>query len=608
MLSLVLSIIFLLPATNVISDAAALRIRTTMSITSLYVGGKATIKATGSGGTTPYKFKFQYRVGSGSWVTAKSYSSTSTATIEFTSAGTYTFRTYVKDNRSVTAYSDMSATIQEEYVPLKNSSTISASSVTFGRTIKVIGKASGGKAPYTYAFYYTVQDGSKKTFKGFSSTSAVNMNFPTAGYYKVQCAVKDKEGKSTTKSFNVTVIQKTGNNLSNNTTISSSSINLGSTLTIKGKSYGGTQPCKYTFHYSLNGGAFTKISGYDKTAIGSFKPTEPGYYRIRTTVKDMNGKTTEKISSLTVKKKYSYALINDSSISTTDTVEKGTTVNLLGSADGGTAPYQFAYYYKLNNSGWKSISGYSGNTVGTVVLDSTGNYSFKVSVKDSAGNYKDKTISVKSVAPSSSSSGTVKTISLDYGRSTVVAADDAGNKATYAFYYKKSTDSGWTCLQNYSSSRGIRFRPRAIGTYSVLIYTKVDGTSSSKTIKIKSAISAMVKEELALINKERAKVGASPLSLDTDLVFAAGVRAEELETKYSHTRPDGRAWHTVFTDYSVSTGNSTGENIAYGYQNCTTVMNGWMNSSGHKANILNTKYRKVGLGISNKYWNQIFST
>lgn len=608
LLSVLLAFLFLLPTTNILSNAAALKINSTLSINSAYIGGKATVKVTGSGGMSPYKFRFQYRIGTGSWVTVKDYSSTTSVSVEFKKSGKYTFRTYVKDKKSVTAYCDMTANIAEKYVPITNSSTISASSISFGRTILISAKGSGGKAPYTYAYYYTVQDGTRKTFKDFSKTASVNMNFPSPGYYVVQCAIKDSTGKTTTKSFNVTVTQKTGNALSNSTTISSSAINFGSTLTIKGKSSGGTQPCKYAFYYSHNGGSFVKISGYDKTGIGSFKPTEPGNYKIRTYAKDMDGTVVTKTSSLTVKKKFSYSLINNSSISTAETVEKGTTVNILGSADGGTAPYQFAYYYKLNNSGWTCISSYSVNTVGTLKVDQTGFYTFKVSVKDSAGNYKDKTIAVKSVNASSTTSGSTKTINIDYGRSTVIAADDAGKDATYSFYYKKSTESGWTCLQNYSTSRGIRFRPRSTGTYSVLVYTKVNGTSSSKTIKVKAAISSTIKEELAKINAERAKVGAVALSLDTDLVFAAEVRAEELEIKYSHTRPDGRAWYTVLKEYSIPTGNTTGENIAYGYTDCTTVMNGWMNSSGHKANIINPNYRRVGLGICGKYWTQIFST
>lgn len=116
---------------------------------------------------------------------------------------------------------------------------------------------------------------------------------------------------------------------------------------------------------------------------------------------------------------------------------------------------------------------------------------------------------------------------------------------------------------------------------------------------------------LNLVNKERAKAGLHALKLDTEVSAAASVRAKEIQTSFSHTRPDGRKFSSALTDNGIRfTG--AGENIAWGQTSPEQVMEAWMNSDGHRANILNAKFTKLGVGhlknaSGRNYWVQLFT-
>jgi uncharacterized protein YkwD len=109
--------------------------------------------------------------------------------------------------------------------------------------------------------------------------------------------------------------------------------------------------------------------------------------------------------------------------------------------------------------------------------------------------------------------------------------------------------------------------------------------------------SAEEREVLDLTNAARRNQGCAPLALDDSLVEAAGKHASDMVRRHymDHTNPDGQdpgdrmaaaGWH----------GTAWGENIAAGYSTAQKVFNAWMNSDGHRANILNCKFNKIGIG------------
>ena len=115
---------------------------------------------------------------------------------------------------------------------------------------------------------------------------------------------------------------------------------------------------------------------------------------------------------------------------------------------------------------------------------------------------------------------------------------------------------------------------------------------------------------LTLCNRERQAAGLSRLKTKEWLwEEVAMVRADEITGYFSHTRPDGRSCWTAYTDAGINYGYSA-ENIAAGYQDAYAVVNGWMNSSGHRSNILGgSEYLATGLaydGGRRKYYSQNF--
>ncbi len=113
-----------------------------------------------------------------------------------------------------------------------------------------------------------------------------------------------------------------------------------------------------------------------------------------------------------------------------------------------------------------------------------------------------------------------------------------------------------------------------------------------------------------LVNAERAKEGLSPLTIDKTLGSAALVRAKEIQSTFAHTRPNGSSFATAITEAGGSY-RGAGENIAYGQKSPKAVVTAWMNSAGHRANIMNKSYTKIGVGyLTNSnvpYWVQLFS-
>lgn len=134
------------------------------------------------------------------------------------------------------------------------------------------------------------------------------------------------------------------------------------------------------------------------------------------------------------------------------------------------------------------------------------------------------------------------------------------------------------------------------------------------------AQNASTPEELAaevvrLVNVERAKEGLAPLGTYDSLTKAAQIRAPEIVTLFSHDRPDGTSCFTAMDQTGAKKGAYTwGENIAAGNATAAATVEQWMNSPGHRANILNAKFTHIGVGYQHSagstyghYWVQMFT-
>ena len=162
----------------------------------------------------------------------------------------------------------------------------------------------------------------------------------------------------------------------------------------------------------------------------------------------------------------------------------------------------------------------------------------------------------------------------------------------------------------------------SIITASAIITAAVLSTTAIKeenNLLISSAALSYENPELAeyakqvaiLVNRERSSYGLQPVKYSPLLSEAANVRSSELRKNFSHTRPNGTSCFTVLKEFDISYF-SAAENIAYGQRNPEIVMNAWMNSSGHRANILSKNVEYIGVGVvySNGiyYWTQLFAS
>lgn len=143
---------------------------------------------------------------------------------------------------------------------------------------------------------------------------------------------------------------------------------------------------------------------------------------------------------------------------------------------------------------------------------------------------------------------------------------------------------------------------------------KYDATNKTYTDSSVSVVSETAKETARLVNLERAKAGLPTLTIDSQLSKIATTKADDMNKNdyFAHTSPTyGDPWDMA--KHFGYTYRSFGENIAYGQKTPAEVVNAWMNSPGHKANILNKSYTNIGAGISKNsqgriYWVHMFSS
>lgn len=143
--------------------------------------------------------------------------------------------------------------------------------------------------------------------------------------------------------------------------------------------------------------------------------------------------------------------------------------------------------------------------------------------------------------------------------------------------------------------------------------TVIDGyklDSSGVWVDSKKSFEVQV---LDLVNKERAKVGLKALKLNSSLTNVAKIKSKDMHdlNYFSHNSPTYGSPFDMMQQFNI-TYRAAGENIAAGYTTPESVMTGWMNSPGHKANILNKSFTEMGIGIYKgdrgykNYWAQMF--
>lgn len=137
-------------------------------------------------------------------------------------------------------------------------------------------------------------------------------------------------------------------------------------------------------------------------------------------------------------------------------------------------------------------------------------------------------------------------------------------------------------------------------------------SSNESSNSSSSNVSAIEAEVAKLVNEERAKNGLKPLELSSEISKVARIKSQDMADKnyFNHTSPTYGTPFDMMKKFGISY-SAAGENIAKGQTTAQSVMNSWMNSPGHRANILSANFGKIGVGYVIKngttYWTQMFT-
>lgn len=127
--------------------------------------------------------------------------------------------------------------------------------------------------------------------------------------------------------------------------------------------------------------------------------------------------------------------------------------------------------------------------------------------------------------------------------------------------------------------------------------------------QLESTVSSYESEVIRLVNEIRQQNGLRPLAANWELSRVARYKSQDMRNNgyFSHNSPTYGTPFQMLSAFGLSY-RTAGENIAKGYASPQAVVNGWMNSSGHRANILNASYTQIGVGYvsGGNYWTQLF--
>ncbi len=282
-------------------DSDALTNNSSLSSTTITKGSSVTINGNAIGGTGSYKYIMLVRKkGENLWTTIRPSSTETSYTWTPSEIGTYNVWIKVTDANGNYDNKIINLTVRST-TPLKNNSTLSATTIIKGSSVTIKGSAIGGTSPYKYIMLVRKKGESLWTTIRPSSTEVSYTWTPSEiGTYNVWVKVTDADGTSENKIVNLNVISAVP--LTNTSTFSATTISLGSSIKITGRATGGTGIYTYAMMSRYNGeGTWETIKEGNATASYTWTPKKAGKYNLWVKVTDSSGDYQNKIVSITVK-------------------------------------------------------------------------------------------------------------------------------------------------------------------------------------------------------------------------------------------------------------------------------------------------------------------
>ncbi|MFJ5768962.1 CAP domain-containing protein [Psychrobacillus sp. NPDC093180] len=183
--------------------------------------------------------------------------------------------------------------------------------------------------------------------------------------------------------------------------------------------------------------------------------------------------------------------------------------------------------------------------------------------------------------------------------STAKSYDTQTWKSPYQYKYNFKNDS------NNAAPKNVEAEKAPAAEQPIISEQQPPAEQNKENVQVSSEIQQVVD----LVNSERAKAGLQALQIDAKLTESAQAKSQDMKNKnyFSHTSPTYGSPFDQMKSLGISY-KSAGENIAMGQRTASEVMDAWMKSPGHKANILNPSYTHIGVGLSDSgyYWTQQF--
>lgn len=410
---------------------------------------------------------------------------------------------------------------------LANKSTVSASSVKLGSSITIKGAATGGSGGYTYTYSSRLNGTSSWTSLG--SGASYSFKPSKVGYYNIKVTVKDSSGKTVDKILNVAAIKT---DLQSTTTASSTSVKLGSAVTLTGKATGGTESYTYKYTSKKNGSSNTVSLG--SGASCKFTPSSAGTYVITATVTDTSGKTAS--NSITIKVTED-TLVNKSTF-TSGLVNLGNNISVTGAASGGSLVYNYKYYYKAETS--SSWIQFGAGSSASFKPTTNGVFELKSTVTDTSGHSAEKTSTVTildgSVVNNSKISATKLSINDKSSVVTVTGAAKGGSgNYSYTFYFRKSGASKWNTVK--ADGNTASFRPYYAGKYEIKVSARDNRTGSSSDKILNLEITNELFKNQTTLSKQTCNAGDT-----VTITGAASGGSGKYTYSYSYRKPGKTSW------------------------------------------------------------------
>ena len=434
-----------------------------VSPASIIIGSSATISVKPSGAVNPVTYVYQYAPsGSSSWTKIASSSNTSCA-FKPGEAKTYNIKVSATDNAGRTAAQTISLKVDSK---LTGSVSMNKASYSLGESVVITASQQGGTG-VTYAFYAKFSSATSwTTLQDFSSVSHYNYVPKNPGEYTILVKFKSTNGQNAEvyKTLNVT-----GTVLSNNSSVSSGSVYLGKSVTLKGAAANGSGSYKYAYFYKpQSSSSWSTIQAFNTKTSVSFTPGAVGTYDLCIKVKDSTENVVKKYFTLTC----SQAFNNTSTISASK-INLGRSVTVTGSSTSKNTCTYAVWYHTKGTTGWSKVQDYSSNSKISITPSKAGTFEACIKVKDSTGAIAPKYFEF-SVNGKLNNKSALSFQSIEAGGSVTVkcAASGGAGSYTYLIQYRKSGAASWTTKQNYTSNTSAVIQLSNAGEYEFKIAVK----------------------------------------------------------------------------------------------------------------------------------------